>query len=153
MPRTDLSPESVAEAIERARIELLHQGPWSEIRESERAARIALLTTAMADGGVTAGIAELTARAAAVDDLTARLADHRASSAAERRGHEQEVAALRAQVADLTDRLALAEARHADAEDYARQLNDLMLGAEPDAVAAEPARRGFLTRMRSTARR
>lgn len=155
MQRADMSPESVAEAIEKARIELLHQGPWEELRESERTARLDVLQRAMVAGGVSAGLAELQARSEAVDDLTSRLNGYRETASAERVAHERRVRELEAEVADLRERLAQAETRHAEVQEYADELDALMLGAEPQeaaAVAADRTRRGFLTRMRSTPR-
>ncbi|MCV2395375.1 hypothetical protein OEB99_13745 [Actinotalea sp. M2MS4P-6] len=156
MEHIDMSPQAVAEAIERSRIELLNQGPWSELRESERTVRLDVLMRAMAAGGVTAGLAQLRARADAVDDLSARLAELRETSARERIEHEQRVATLNDRVAELRRKVEQAEAQRAAAQEYIDELETVMKGAErapvsPDADGTAP--RGLLGRMRTGAKR
>ncbi len=121
-----MTPGVVAEAIEKARIELLHQGPWESIRESERTARLRVLLGAMENAGVLDGLATLRERSARLGTVTDDLAAARKKLADVEAAHAAELAdAQAAHAAELTDAQAAHAAELADAaEDHRRQTDE-----------------------------
>jgi DNA repair exonuclease SbcCD ATPase subunit len=154
-----MTPGVVAEAIEKARIELLHQGPWESIRESERTARLRVLLSAMENAGVLDGLATLRERSAhlstVTDDLAAArkklggieaahaaeladaLAAHAAELTAADENHRREtdehttaLDALRAQLTDTDDQLHHAEARATDLDTQLTEARQMLADAQ-----------------------
>ncbi|MDO8105943.1 hypothetical protein Q6348_01885 [Isoptericola sp. b441] len=131
----------VAEALERTRLEVMHQGNWDELRPSERALRLEVAMAVLEKSGLFEALTE--ARERAEDDRAAAVEAARTAVADAAR----QVAEARFQVeeaeqraTDLEGRLAEAEERLADAEErVAEAERRRALGAEPS--QPEPRRR------------
>lgn len=114
-----MTPQTVAEAIEQARLALLRQGTWAELRESERTTRVQVMLAALEASGVATQLE--------------RFGDASA-----------EVAALEAELRSLRARAAIREAElTAEVDRLGEALAAFEAGAEPR-PAAEP--RGLLRR-------
>lgn len=118
-----MSAAEAAEAIERARLELLRQGTWDGLRDSERAKRIEVAIEALERSGVSAELTSLGERVAA-----AEAAEIRAITRAE---HAE------ARADDALARIMSAEARAAQAEDQVTEALARVEAAEQRAAEAE----------------
>jgi len=101
-----LTPESMAQAVEKARYELLRSGAWSGLRESERFTRVETLISAFDAAGVTQQLAELSATAALAEDLAEQRARDDERLATERAERSAEVVRLTALISTLRSELA-----------------------------------------------
>lgn len=120
-----MSPAEAAEAIERARLELLRQGTWDGLREAERSTRIEVALEALA-AEAEGRVAEAGGRVEAAE-ARAEAAEQRAAKAEAR---------AEAHAADAEAALAaLATERHG--------AGDRPTGPAPDAL--HPARRKLRT--------
>jgi DNA repair exonuclease SbcCD ATPase subunit len=117
-----MTPGVVAEAIEKARIELLHQGPWESIRESERTARLRVLLSAMENAGVLDGLATLRERSARLSTVTDDLAAARTKLGGIEAAHTAELADIEAaHAAEIADVRAAHAAELTDTQDQLHQ--------------------------------
>lgn len=73
-----MTPQAVAEAIEQARLTLLRQGTWAELRESERTTRVQVMLAALEASGVATQLERFADAAAEVAALEAELRAARA---------------------------------------------------------------------------
>lgn len=140
----DLTAESVAEAVERARLELLRQGHWDELRESERVTRVEVLRSAMDTAGVTARLDALRTKAERVDDLTAQLEEQRASAQRVAAEHDREVVRLADEIADLKAALLREESARTAADRHVARVDAVLEHVrsaltKAEEAAAEPA--------------
>lgn len=140
----DLTAESVAEAVERARLELLRQGHWDELRESERVTRVEVLRSAMDTAGVTAQLDALRTKAERVDDLTAQLEEQRASAQRVAAEHDREVVRLADEIADLKAALLREESARTAADRHVARVDAVLEHVrsaltQAEEAAAEPA--------------
>ena len=120
-----MTPGVVAEAIEKARIELLHQGPWESIRESERTARLRVLLSAMENSGVLDGLATLRERSAHLSTVTDDLAAARKKLGGIEAAHAAELTDMKAaHAAELTDMKAAHAAELTAADENHRRETD-----------------------------
>jgi colicin import membrane protein len=111
-----MSPAEAAEAIERARLELLRQGTWDGLRESERTTRIEVALEALERSGVAEELASLAERAAAGEAAASRAITRAERAEARIEGAEARAAEAEARVADAEARARVAERRAAEAE-------------------------------------
>ena len=139
-----VTPEEIAEALERARYEGLRGSVWTDLREGERNARVDVATRALEQTGVTALLADLTTRAdrsAELDGLLAqrdaeigrRISEHEAELAELRSERDDAVAGLEQELATL--RLELDETRaHAAAADTRAKAAETVVAAVRSAL-------------------
>ncbi len=110
-----LTPDGLAEAIERARFALLRQGTWETLREGERLTRVEILRNAMDVSGVTMRLQSLevlAGRSAELTDLMMRRdADFKRRLAAD----DAEIVRLSDLIASLSAQLATATAERDEA--------------------------------------
>jgi len=110
-----LTPDGLAEAIERARFALLRQGTWETLREGERLTRVEILRNAMDVSGVTMRLQSLevlAGRSAELTDLmTRRDADFKRRLAAD----DAEIVRLSDLIASFSAQLATATAERDEA--------------------------------------
>lgn len=135
----DLTAESVAEAVERARLELLRQGHWDELRESERVTRVEVLRSAMDAAGVTVQLDALRAKAERVDDLTAQLEEQRASALRVAADHDREVVRLADEIADLKAALLREESARTAADRHVARVDAVLEHVRSALTKAEEA--------------
>ncbi|NTW41226.1 MAG: hypothetical protein HGA44_15365 [Cellulomonadaceae bacterium] len=161
------TPEQVAETIERIRYGLVRSEPWEELRESERAARVDLLTRALDGAGLTGEIVALQRRADESDQLAALVATRETELALaiaaretdlrrERQEHDAAIVRLSDQVAALRSELDASQAHEASANeraDAAWTALDTMRAAlaTADAVSPPPGTPGTPTPHRDAA--
>ncbi|WP_225753575.1 hypothetical protein [Actinotalea sp. Marseille-Q4924] len=161
-----MTPESLAESIEKTRFELMRGQHWSDLRASERETRVDLARRALEESGVAAQLDAVRRQADRVPDLEDLVSRHEAEilglesrlaeeTAVLQRRLESERSAHAAQVADLEGQLAAvrhqrdrAEARVAATEAVVAGVRDLVtapIEIEPDDDAAEPEHVGPVT--------
>ncbi len=133
-----MSLTEAAEAIEHARLELLRQGTWDGLRESERTKRIEVAVEALERSGVSAELASLAERATA-GEAAANRAITRAERAEARAAEaEARIETLTAEAeARAAARVARAEARIEAAEARATEAEARTTEAETRATEAE----------------
>lgn len=133
-----MSPTEAAEAIERARLELLRQGTWDGLRDAERATRIEVSLKALERSGITAEMASLAERATASETAASRAIAR--AERAEARATEAE-ARLEVELAEVRARhdaeVAAAETRATEAEGLVAEARARAEAAEQRAAAAE----------------
>ena len=111
----------MAEAFERARYEHLRGQRWADLRLGERTTRTEVAGRAFDEAGITAYVATLRARFSHADELEGILGQRDAEIARRRAEHDQEVsvleqqlAAVRAEVATIVSRAEAAEQQAAE---------------------------------------
>ncbi len=136
-----LTPDGLAEAIERARFALLRQGSWTELREGERQTRVEILRSAMDTAGVTVRLQALELRADQSNELAdlmeRRDADFKRRLAAD----DAEIVRLSDTIATLTAQLATTTAERDEARALATEnsqklatIRDVLDGVHTPAV-------------------
>ncbi len=139
-----LTPDGLAEAIERARFSLLRQGTWDDLREGERKTRVEILRNAMDTAGVTMRLQALELRAqqsAELSDLIDRReVDFKRRLAAD----DAEIVRLSDTIAELTEKLAsvtaerdTAQARAAQSDEKLVSIRDVLDGVRLAPVPVE----------------
>ncbi len=133
---TDLS--AMAEAIERARFDQLHQGRWDELREGERATRVQILREALLVSGAAAEVEDLRAQAERVAELSELVSRQERDAATTLALHDEElvrlsdtIAALSEQSAQLAGALAESQARAEAAEAVVAAVRETVAAAAP----------------------
>lgn len=113
-----MTPESLAESIEKCRFELMRGQHWADLRPSERETRVDLARRALVESGVAEELEAVQRQADRVPDLEAlaarreaELAALDAQLAAERAAHADRVAELEAELAVVRQDRDRAEAR------------------------------------------
>lgn len=101
-----MSLQNLPESIEKSRFELMRGQHWSDLRASEREARVDLARRALEESGVTAELDGLRARAGRVPDLEALVARQETEIATLQTRLEADRSAHAARVADLEEQLA-----------------------------------------------
>lgn len=119
----ELTADTVSEAVERARLELLRQGHWDELRESERVTRVEVLRTAMEAAGVIAALDELRTKADGAAGLAAELAEQRESARRVAAEHDREIVRLADEIAELKAALLHEESARLAAEGRAARVD------------------------------
>ena len=89
-----VTPEQIAEALERARYEQLRGDGWAQLRETERSTRVAVAQQALEAAGILTWVEEVVTRMTVAEDLAGYLPQRDAEIARLRREHDEEVAAL-----------------------------------------------------------
>lgn len=89
-----MTPEQIAEALERARYEQLRGDGWAQLRETERSTRVAVAQQALEAAGILAWVDEVVTRMTVAEDLAGYLPQRDAEIARLHREHDEEVAAL-----------------------------------------------------------
>lgn len=126
-----MTPDEIGEALERARYESLRGSVWTDLREGERTARVEVARRALEQAGVTALLADLTAKAERTADLEGLLAQRDAEIGRRIEEHEVELTTLRSERDAAVAALEAELARTRGELDEARAL-----GAATDARAA-----------------
>ena len=116
-----LTPDGLAEAIERARFALLRQGKWAELREGERQTRVEILRNAMDTSGVTMRLQALELRAQQSGEIADLLARRDADFKRRLAADDAEIVRLGDAVATLNERLATATAERDAATAHAAE--------------------------------
>jgi predicted nucleic acid-binding Zn-ribbon protein len=129
---------AMAEAIERARVERLRQGTWTELREGERATRVQIALDAMLTSGVAAEIDALSAQADRVGPLLETLGRRELEAARELELHDKEIVRLSDTIAALDDRVGALSRALAEAQARAESAEQVLMTVR-EAVALRPA--------------
>lgn len=94
-----MTPGEIAEALERARYEKLRGADWAELRESERATRVAVAQEALEGAGISAWVEGVVAQLADAEERAGYVAQRDAEIVRLRREHEDERTAWAATLA------------------------------------------------------
>jgi len=144
-----MTPESLAESIEKTRFELMRGQHWADLRASEREARVDLARRALVESGVADQLESVRRQAERVPDLESLVARHERDLAAlesrleaERTDHAARVAELEAHLDAVRHERDRAEARLGATEDVLDAVRTLVttpveVQTEPVGVAAE----------------
>lgn len=103
-----MTPQNMAERIEKTRFELMRGQRWTDLRASEREARVDLALRALEESGVAGELDGVRRQAERVPDLEGLVARQDGDIAALESRLEADHAAHRARVADLEAQLAAA---------------------------------------------
>lgn len=138
----ELTADTVSEAVERARLELLRQGHWDELRESERVTRVEVLRTAMEAAGVIAALDELRTKADGAAGLAAELVEQRESARRVAAEHDREIVRLADEIAELKAALLHEESARLAAEGRAARVDAALDQVRAALAAAGPGTAG-----------
>ena len=136
-----LTPDGLAEAIERARFSLLRQGRWEELREGERTTRIEILRNALDTSGVTVRLQALELRAGQTSELADLLERREADFQRRLADDDAEIVRLSEKISTLTAELATVTAERdtaqAEAADGCRRLTAIREVLDEETPSAE----------------
>lgn len=139
-----MTPESLAESIEKTRFELMRGQRWGDLRASERETRVDLARRALVESGVSDQLEAVRRQADRVPDLESLVARYEADLSTLEARVESERTAHAARVAELEEQLSAlrldrdrTEARLAATEDVLEAVRALVTA--PVAVPTAPS--------------
>jgi septal ring factor EnvC (AmiA/AmiB activator) len=138
-----MTPETLAESIEKTRFELMRGQRWADLRASERETRVDLARRALVESGVADQLDAVRRQADRVPDLESLVARHERDLAvlegrleAERADHAARAAELEAQLGAVRQERDRAEARLGATEDVLDAVRELV--TSPVEVLPDP---------------